>query len=211
MNVLRQGLPPLPARMRHLPVSSKGYPVPFFVAAINGVWDFRVADPSKFALCVRQDLCWLCGQPMGVFKTFVLGPLAALNRISGEPPSHVECAEFATVACPFLLLPKASRRPVDGPTAELGEMMEHNPGVCALWSSKNPPRPSSTVALLDVGEPTMVRWFSQGRAASHEEVLDALHAGLTRMRLHCPSGQEDELTWRYDRLLPLLPPRGVAQ
>lgn len=30
--------------------------------------------------------------------TFVVGPMCELNRISGEPPSHRECAEFSA-AC----------------------------------------------------------------------------------------------------------------
>ena len=31
MTELRKGLPPLPPRMRALPISDKGYPVPAFV------------------------------------------------------------------------------------------------------------------------------------------------------------------------------------
>lgn len=208
MNPLRHGLPPLPPRMRALPVSPLGYPVPFFVATVDGGWDFRVADPAKFRLCVRQELCWLCGQPLGVFRTFVLGPIAALNRISGEPPCHLECAEFAAMACPFLLLPKARRREVDGPTfAAGGTMLAHNPGVCALWSSKNPPRPDLDIGLLQTGEPTTVRWYCQGRPAARADVLEALDAGIESLLEVGAAGEagRDELERRYQRLLPLLP------
>lgn len=209
MTALRPGLPSLPTRMRFLPVSPHGYPVPFFVAAVNGAWDFRVADPAKWTLCVRQELCWVCGQPLGVFRTFVLGPVAALNRISAEPPSHLDCAEFAARACPFLLLPKARRREVDGATvAPGGQPLGHNPGVCALWSSKTGrPLTGAGTGLFDVGAPTTVRWYSQGREATREEVIEALDAGLQRMRDTRPpaDGEWDEIMRRYANLTPLLP------
>lgn len=205
---LRPGLPSLPDRMRHLPVSPRGYPVPFFVAAVDGAWDFRVADPAKWQLCTRQGLCWICGQPLGVFRTFVLGPMAALNRISGEPPSHLDCAEFAARACPFLLLPKARRRDVDGPTmAPAGHLLPQNPGVCALWSSKTSrPLSGRALGLFDVGDPTTVRWYSQGRDATREEVSDALDAVLQRVLDMNPAPDEwDELLRRHLNLAPLLP------
>ena len=41
-------LPPMPSRIAALPVDERGYPVPWFVAWIDGKPEFRCADPAKF-------------------------------------------------------------------------------------------------------------------------------------------------------------------
>jgi hypothetical protein len=93
---------PLPDRMRHLPVSSDGYPCPRFISWINGKPDFRSIEPDKLGKAVRLNLCWLCGQALGSRLAMVVGPMCIINRVSSEPPCHRECAEYAVVACPFL-------------------------------------------------------------------------------------------------------------
>lgn len=73
---LRKELDPLPERMKDLPVDSdRGYPVPFFVAWVDGKPDFRVMDQSKWIRAVRESRCWVCGKPMGQWKIFALGPM----------------------------------------------------------------------------------------------------------------------------------------
>lgn len=220
MNPLRPGLPALPPRMKTLPVSPKGYPVPFFVAKINGEWDFQVADPAKREICVDHGLCWVCGQPMGVFKTFVLGPMAAMNGISAEPPSHLECAEFSVAGCPFLALPKARRGSTDADKEMMpagGVMMLHNPGVMALWTSKKPLRPVSNAhdVLLKVGEPTVVRWFASGQPALREVVLAGIDAALDRLRAMCRTERElahlDQLRAGVMQYVPREMPAGIPE
>src|SRR5262245_23013157 len=124
---------PIPERMRHRPVSATGYPVPWFVAWINGEPDFRIVDPPKVGRAVRGDLCWLCGQTLGSrHKAFILGPMCSVNLVSSEPPSHRTCAEYAVAACPFLTKPRMRRNDKDQPTEtrEPGGLMVHrNPGV----------------------------------------------------------------------------------
>src|SRR5215472_18265998 len=98
---LRPGLPPLPERMRRLPVDDRGYPIPQFVSRLDGKRDFRVVSLDHLAKCIREDVCWVCGEPLEELKVFVTGPISAIRDINNEPPSHPECAEFAACACPF--------------------------------------------------------------------------------------------------------------
>jgi hypothetical protein len=115
MTELRKGLPPLPPRMRALPISDKGYPVPAFVEWIDGKPDFRVMRADFRLKCVRNNLCWQCGERLSNRLAFVIGPMCAVNRVSSEPPSHRDCALFAASACPFLTLPHAQRREANLP------------------------------------------------------------------------------------------------
>jgi hypothetical protein len=54
---------PIPPHMAHLPILPKGFPLPWFVATIDGVPDFRVIAPGKIALAHNARKCWLCGEP----------------------------------------------------------------------------------------------------------------------------------------------------
>ena len=55
----------LPLRLRKLPLDPRGYPVPWFVAWVDGVPEFRAVDGRKFVQAVRAKLCWVCGEPLG--------------------------------------------------------------------------------------------------------------------------------------------------
>ncbi|MEX3635998.1 hypothetical protein [Paraburkholderia sp. BR14320] len=185
-NSLRDGLPPLPAHMANLPVDGKGFPVPFFVAWIDGKPDFRLADPDKMTTAVRFNRCWICGQPLGKYLAFVSGPMCTINRASAEPPSHLDCATFAATTCPFLVLPKAVRRDAKLPEERAdpaGVFVKHNPGVCAIWITKDyGVRRVDDGVLFNMGEPSEVLWYTQGRRASRAEVMTAIEAGLPLLR-----------------------------
>lgn len=191
---LRRSLPPLPRRMRSLPVDPRGYPVPFFVGRLtpDGPLDFRIADRAKFAACVNDRRCWLCGQALGRWTTFVTGPMCTINRVSAEPPCHYECALFAAQACPFLSLPKSKRNDSGIPSddADLrppGEFIKGNPGITALWSTQAP------YALVEVDRgvlfrmPTFERleWWTEGRPATEAEALAAITKGVAMLRAAC--------------------------
>ena len=90
----------LPDRIKRLPIDEEGFPVPYFVPYVNGRPEFRGFDGEKLGICVRQKRCWLCGEPLGKFMVFVIGPMCAVNRTSAEPPSHRDCPQFAVRACP---------------------------------------------------------------------------------------------------------------
>lgn len=186
MAELRKDLPPLPARMRGLPLDHRGYPVPWFVAFINGEPDFRVIGPDKIAIAVKHNRCWLCGQPKGVHHAFVIGPMCAINRTISEPSSHLECAEFAALACPFLTQPRMKRNTKDMPEGSkepAGVGLKRNPGATCIWVTRSFKlmRVSNGV-LFRLGDPERVLWFAEGRQATREEVLRSIDTGLPLLR-----------------------------
>src|SRR6516162_9906742 len=94
----------IPDRIKRLRVF-RGYPVPWFVPWLNHEPEFRCMTQEKMQLAIEQKRCWICGQKLGTFMTFVVGPMCTVNRINAEPPSHKDCATFAVQACPFLTKP----------------------------------------------------------------------------------------------------------
>ena len=184
---LRKNLPVLPLTMQHLPVSASGYPIPYFVAYIEGLPDFRVLDPDAMNSCVSENRCWVCGGKLGKVKTFVSGPLIALNRTSAEPPMHHECAEFAVKACPFMLLPKAKRREANLP-AEVhadyspGVLIMENPGVFVLYDTLSfDVIRSPGGQFFAAGQPSKVSWYADGSPATLAQAKEALRLSTYRM------------------------------
>lgn len=192
MNRLRKGLPELPVRMRNLRINEKGYPIPYFVRNINGVYDFRIMDEVKLVNCFTHSLCWICGSNLGIYRTFVVGPMCVVNRTSAEPPSHSDCAMFAAKACPFLAHPKAVRREAGMPEVlnPAGVMLEHNPGVTALYTTRRYRIRYDKGILFEVGEPDHVRWFREGRPATRHEILEGMDLGIPKLREMCGEDQD---------------------
>ena len=188
MNELRPGLPLLPRKMRGLHIDKRGFPVPFFVAMINGEPDHRIVDPRAMQACLKLSRCWICGGALGAFRSFVVGPMCAINRISSEPPSHLECAVYAAIACPFMTRPHAKRREAGMPDAPLKEPagihLDRNPGVSLIWTTRTfrpfkAPRASGGTGLLfDMGRAESLAWYAEGRAATREEIDHSIATGL---------------------------------
>lgn len=177
-------LPEAPPRIAKLPRNHAGYPVPWFVAVINGVPDFRIVRENGIQDAVRFRMCWLCGGPLGANATFVIGPMCSINRVSPEPPSHRDCADYAARACPFLTRPEMRRRSSNLPddTSDPdGIMIARNPGVALVWTSRTW-RLDQRHRLFDVGDPADVRWYAEGRAATRAEVLASIESGLPLLR-----------------------------
>lgn len=101
----------IPAFLSHLKVLPNGYPLPFFVAIVDGKPDFRLLDAKKQALCCTSKICGICGKKLfkGAYY-FISGPEGYANRIASDPPMHRQCAEYSLEACPHLHLQKAHRR-----------------------------------------------------------------------------------------------------
>lgn len=204
--------PDAPARIQALPTDHRGFPVPWFVAWIDGQPDFRVIEDGKITAALRQERCWLCGQKLGAYKAFVIGPMCAINRVSSEPPCHLDCAEFAAQACPFLTQPKMRRNTKGLPEfaqSAPGIPLDRNPGVALIWSTKSfrPTRVDHGL-LFDVGEPERVLWYAEGRAATRDEVLDSITSGLDVLLDAAKSdgpGAMKELRQRLAAVTPLLP------
>jgi hypothetical protein len=181
MTDLRPELSILPLRMRGLPLH-RGYPVPWFVATVDGLPDFRIMDQAKFRRAIREKRCWVCGDVLGRYFAFVIGPMCAITRTTAEPPCHQECARWSAMNCPFLARPHAHRRedyPAEAQPAA-GISIDRNPGVACVWTTRDYAvfKPATGGVLLSVGNPTEVEWFAEGRYATRAEVGASILSGF---------------------------------
>ncbi|MFZ4767194.1 MAG: hypothetical protein ACOYMN_19750 [Roseimicrobium sp.] len=203
----------LPPRIAALQ-QRRGFPVPWFVEIVEDDYDFRVMSATKLVRAVRQDLCWVCGQRLGRHRAFVIGPMCGVNRTNAEPPSHVDCAQFAAQYCPFLSIAHMKRRE-DAMTEAAAENvaglgLRRNPGVCAVWVVSAPGyrifADHQNRPLFEIAQPERVLWYAEGRAASLDEVLESVRTGEPLLRAACEKeATEDrrleahqELTRRLD-------------
>lgn len=207
----------LPKHMARLPKDSAGRPVPKFVAWIDGKPDFRVMDPEHLVRCVKLGVCWTCGEPLGSHKTFVIGPMCAVNRVSAEPPSHYDCASYSAQACPFLSNPHKVRREANKPAHDEppGVMIARNPGVTLLWTTRKyrpwrvpPGGHGGSGILFDIGTPEQVDWIREGRPATRAEVMESIESGLPQLQALADEeghGAQADLAKKYDAALALVP------
>ena len=173
---------PMPDRIRWLPVSDKGYPVPWFVAWIDGAPDFRVVERGKLDEAVRRKVCWVCGHRLGSYLAMTLGPMCAVNRTISEPPSHRDCATFSALVCPFLSNPRMRRREAGLPSDVVempGNGIKRNPGAVAVWITRGyKPFAVPGGRLFTFDDPVQVDWYAQGRVATRDEVMASITSGL---------------------------------
>lgn len=208
---LRRGLPELPARVKKLPIDARGYPIPWFVAEVDGVRDFRMADGAKRVRAANHRLCWLCGEKMGRYLAFVIGPMCAVNRNTSEPACHRDCALFAVQSCPFLMRPAAQYRTANMP--EGGINLPHglggNPGASCIWITETfKPYRTGDSWLIRIGEPIEVLWWAEGKPASRQAILDSFDRRLPLLRDMAKEQSpeaEAELQGYIDRTMALLP------
>lgn len=180
INLLRKGLPALPAHMQKLTIDKRGYPVPWFVQWVDGDPNFQLVSPQRFRQAVRFGSCWICGERLGVRKTFVMGPLNIINRVTSEPACHYDCARFAAQACPFLVLPQAQYKDAPEGSSRHAEVTGRNPGVVALWTTKTFKMVPAGEGkkLIVVSDPVAVDWYAQGKPAGRAAVRESLDDGL---------------------------------
>jgi hypothetical protein len=182
----------MPDRIRRLPISPQGFPVPWFVTWFDddgkpcptgeGLPDFRVVDPRKMRKAMDNHVCWTCGTTMGVHKCFLIGPMCAINRVISEPPSHRDCAIYSAKVCPFLSRPKMVRNERNmqaGLVEPAGVGLKRNPGAVCCWVTKSyrPFRPPGGGVLFSLGRPTEVLWFAEGRRATRKQVMASIESG----------------------------------
>lgn len=184
----------MPFRLRKLPLDERGYPVPWFVAWQDGKPEFRAMDARKWKLAVTENRCWVCGELLGRWKTFVIGPMCGLNRTTAEPPCHTDCARWSATNCPFLTRPHMVRREDETFNAAAhaengaGVPILRNPGVTLLWTTQSYEifNDGNGRPLIQVGDPVGgVEWFAEGRPATRAEVLHSIETGLPLLREVC--------------------------
>lgn len=125
----------IPEYLKHLKVNSKGYPIPFFVAYVDGKPDFRLLDARKQGYCIDQKLCAICGKKL--FKNsyyFISGPEGYKNKIATDPAMHRNCAEYSLNMCPHLHIEKTTRREsgLEKLHEQQGEIMLDKPPMLLL-------------------------------------------------------------------------------
>jgi hypothetical protein len=214
---LRPELPTLPERMERLPIDPRGYPVPAFVADVNGEPDFRVASAAFKENAQLVGLCYVCGLPFTTrHRWFVIGPMSVVNRTTSEPAVHRECAIFSVQGCPFLMRPHAMRR--ENALPESGFVDEasiaRNPGVTALYSTRNVEvyRRSREMGrfLLFLSDPEEVQWYAKGRKATRYEVLASIQSGYNLLLAEAEKEGKEALFSLFqstERVFPILPRR----
>lgn len=213
---------PLPPAMARLPLNAQGYPIPWFVASLDdGSRDFRIASMERRHDAHRLRLCWVCGNPMGAYVAFVVGPMCAVNRISSEPPSHRDCAVYSARCCPFLAVPQMRRRGSHLPDDyrdPAGVAIPRNPGVALVWVTKRFSRFRAELGqpgwlwAFDQTPPTELHWYTQGRPATRDEVLATIDSGMPLLREQCQYDRRPDvsltmLQQQYDATLSLVPAR----
>lgn len=212
----RKGLPPLPPRMRWLPIEERGYPVPWFVEWIDGKPDFRVIDQDKYVEAIRYGACWLCGDKLGKFKTFVVGPMCVINRTTSEPACHLECARYAVSSCPFMVIPTAKRRDANMPAHQpiAGQHLERNPGAMCLYTTltfsqfNTADYGHAPGVLITMGEPCSVEWYSEGIMCERGPVQESIDSGMHHLWAMARAQGIDSLVLLenyYHRAMALLP------
>jgi hypothetical protein len=194
----------MPPRFAKLRVNDQGFPVPKFVKDVNGKPDFRVINETFLTLAIRHKLCWLCGEALGRYQCFVIGPMCAINRVSSEPPSHKECAEFAARACPFMVNPNRARNTDNLPENKVnpgGVMIERNPGVTLLWITESYRTfKAGNGILIKIGDPVETQWYARGRTATRDEIMESIRTGLPALQ-HVARQEGPEAMLALDELV----------
>jgi hypothetical protein len=182
----------IPGRMAGLRRDRRGVIIPWFVAWVKdghevrpGVEgaepDFRVLKAGSIERALRNKTCWVCGGVMGVHRIFAIGPMCVINRVTMEPPSHRECAEFAAIACPFLSKPRMRRNEKDEPEGmhAPGMPITRNPGCVCLYETPDYRQfQAGNGKLIQLGNPMSVDWWAQGRRATRRDVMDSMDSGF---------------------------------
>jgi hypothetical protein len=214
------GLAALPAAMRDLPRDHAGRPVPWFVAFIGGTPDFRVIAPGKLERALRGGLCWVCGRGFtgGQDRAWLIGPMCAVNLVTAEPPSHLDCAVASAKICPFLATPNMVRRDRHLPAGAVnpaGIMIRRNPGASVVWVTgyrawkAERDTDGGPGYLFRLGPAKRALWFACGREATLAEALASIDSGLPLLaQMAAADGPEAvaELAQMHAAALAYLPP-----
>lgn len=173
----------MPPQIQRLPIDpERRMPVPWF--CVQDPIDFRVIRRRGFELAHTKRLCWICGTPRYEKRlAFVVGPMCVVTGTNSEPPAHPACARFAALACPFLANPRARRNDKELPEDHqqaAGNPIPRNPGVAAVLHTDRYKLFGDGMGgvLVEMGKPSSVDWYREGRPATRDEVQHSVTTGL---------------------------------
>jgi hypothetical protein len=204
--------PHAPSRVARLPTDRRGFPVPWFVAWRDAVPQFPVVDAAKLHVAWAEEKCWVCGEKLGAYRAWVVGPMSVIEGATPEPPSHQDCAVFSVTSCPHLANPQARPSGKYDDPSEYGQqanLSKIRTGATAIWTTKGrgatPFRAGGSV-LFGLDEPASLQWYATGRPATAGEVKAAIAVGLPTLRQAAEAGRrtaefERRLAW-LERWLP---------
>jgi hypothetical protein len=174
---------PTPDAMRLRPVDHRGFPVPWFVTkkTDEGLWDFVGIERSRMIEAIRFEKCWVSGHTLGKFKAFCIGPMCAINRTAGDPPTRKDIALWSVQVCPFMSRPRARRAARNEDQVSEGAGIDgvgilRNPGVTGVWVTTNSEYQRGRGFYL--GDPVEMTWWAEGRPATRDEVLASVDSGI---------------------------------
>lgn len=109
----------IPDRLQRFP-KWKGYPIHYTVfVEPDGTPNFRSMDENRRINAFENNLCHLCGWKLKAGPyAFIGGPMCVEAHRFVDGPMHIECAEYAARACPFL----------NSPTGRYSKFAESNAG-----------------------------------------------------------------------------------
>jgi hypothetical protein len=180
--------PDAPARIAALPCDPRGFPVPWFVAWRDGVPHFPVIDAEKLTAAWTEERCWVCGDRLGAYRSWIVGPMSAIEGATPEPPSHAECATFSVTSCPHLASADARFSERHGEAegyAAQPNLAKVRSAATALWVTKGrgaTPFLAGAGVLFRLHEPARVEWYAHSRLATGTEVRSAIDQGLPLLR-----------------------------
>ena len=96
----------IPDYLKHLPVDSRGYPVPYIIFIDDqGKPNFRVNNFAKVKECIFYKKCQICGKPLNSDIWFIGGQLSCFHKNGSfiDPPVHHDCGRFALQVCPYMV------------------------------------------------------------------------------------------------------------
>ncbi len=150
-------LPPMVSRrFRHLLHDTNGFPIPWHVAVIAGRPAFGLLRDRAVEIASSENRCWVCGHRLGTYLGFAGDVATAITRVALQPPSHRDCLLEAI---------------------ELGIPAMRSPGVRLVWVTRNydpAVADDGRTTIWRLGPPRSTRWFLDGRAATHDEVSEAM-------------------------------------
>lgn len=184
----------IPERLQKRPVGRDGKIIPWYAGDDPDSFDMGKTFPGRIQESIDHRSCFMCGDELGEYQSFMLTPEMTISRFSFDAPAHPNCVELIV----------HQRWDFDG--------------ICAIWTSKNPIAVCNPIGPIVapgfyIGDPTAVTWYNRLGKASRQEIIDELdrvrldfdkHAEFVALEGDC---KETIIEDRFEELLRLLPPQ----